>query len=105
MRQVLENLVTNAYQAMPEGGTLTIEAKTVRDDVRLSIADTGMGIAKQDMAELFEPLFSTKPRGIGLGLAVTKTLVEANEGSIEVQSQEGKGSTFTLILPVADGED
>jgi len=105
MRQVLENLVTNAYQAMPQGGTLTIEAKTERNHVRLSIVDTGMGIAKQDMGELFEPLFSTKPRGIGLGLSVTKTLVEANGGRIEVESEEGKGSTFTLILPIANEED
>jgi PAS domain S-box-containing protein len=104
MRQVLENLVINAYQAMPDGGTLTIEAKASRDEVRLSIADTGVGIAKQAMGKLFEPLFSTKPRGIGLGLAVSKTLVEANGGSIEVESEEGKGSTFTLILPVAEDE-
>jgi PAS domain S-box-containing protein len=105
LRQILENLITNSYQAMPEGGTLTIEAKASRDKVQLSIADTGVGITKQDMGKLFEPLFSTKPRGIGLGLAVTKKLVEANGGSIQVESEEGKGSTFTLILPIADDED
>lgn len=100
--QVLENLVTNAYQAMPQGGTLTIEARDSNDEVCLSVADTGLGITEENMAKLFEPLFSTKSRGVGLGLAVSKMLVEANGGSIEVESEEGRGSTFTLILPVAE---
>ncbi|HUW96809.1 MAG TPA: ATP-binding protein, partial [Anaerolineae bacterium] len=100
--QVLENLVTNAYQAMPQGGNLTIEARASNDEVCLSVTDTGVGIAEENMAKLFEPLFSTKSRGVGLGLAVSKMLVEANGGSIEVESEEGRGSTFTLILPVAE---
>jgi len=103
--QVLENLVTNAYQAMPKGGDLTIEATAGDDEVYLSIADTGVGIATENMDRLFEPLFSTKPRGIGLGLAVSRRLVEANGGSIKVESEEGKGSTFTLVLPAAHGQD
>ena len=102
--QVLENLVTNAYQAMPKGGDLIIEATAGDDEVYLSITDTGVGIATENMDRLFEPLFSTKPRGIGLGLAVSRTLVEANGGSIKVESKEGKGSTFTLTLPAARGQ-
>jgi len=96
---VFDNLITNAYQAMTEGGKLTIQAKTEEDRVHVSITDTGCGIPKENMKKLFEPLFTTKARGIGLGLAVSKNLVEANTGSIEVVSEEDKGSTFTIILP------
>jgi PAS domain S-box-containing protein len=103
--QVLENLVTNAYQAMPDGGTLTVKAKAHNGEVHLAVIDTGVGIASEHMPKLFEPLFSTKPRGIGLGLSVSRTLTEANGASIEVQSEEGKGSTFTLILPTTAAED
>ena len=96
---VFDNLITNAYQAMTEGGKLTIQAKTEEDRVHVSITDTGCGIPKENMEKLFEPLFTTKAKGIGLGLAVSKNLVEANRGSIEVVSEEDKGSTFTIILP------
>jgi two-component system NtrC family sensor kinase len=70
--------------------------------VALSVSDTGCGIPSENMARLFEPLFTTKSRGIGLGLAVSKNLVEANEGSIEVESEVGEGSTFTVRLPVTN---
>jgi PAS domain S-box-containing protein len=99
--QVLENLLTNAYQAMPEGGTLTISAEGGRDHVLLSVTDTGTGISEENMKRLFEPLFTTKARGIGLGLAVSKGLVEANGGSITVESTEGQGTVFTVSLPRA----
>ncbi len=112
LEQVLNNLVINAYQAMPEGGNLTISAQVEEGLVAISVADTGMGIRQENMSKLFEPLFTTKARGLGLGLAVVKTLLEANEGSVEVESEEGKGSTFTLKLPSVgiaiypdDGED
>ncbi|KKL91342.1 hypothetical protein LCGC14_1895670, partial [marine sediment metagenome] len=98
--QVLHNLVTNAYQAMPEGGKLTISARAEKERVILSIIDTGCGISRENIKKLFEPLFTTKARGIGLGLTVCKNLVETNGGSIEVESKEGKGSTFTLFLPI-----
>lgn len=97
--QVLGNLVVNAYQAMPEGGNLTIGAQVRGDMVALAVTDTGCGIPPENMSRLFEPLFTTRARGIGLGLVTSKNLVEANGGSIEVQSEVGKGSTFTLILP------
>jgi PAS domain S-box-containing protein len=100
MEQVLTNLVTNAYQAMPEGGKLTIRVKEEKNHVRLSVADTGCGISEEHMAKLFEPLFTTKPKGIGLGLAVCKNLVEANKGRIEVESMVGEGSTFKVYLPL-----
>jgi len=102
--QVLGNLVTNAYQAMKEGGNLTISAQAEGGQVSLSVADTGCGIPPENMAKLFEPLFTTRTRGIGLGLAVSKSLVEANGGSIEVISKVGKGSTFTVRLPQVASE-
>lgn len=102
IEHVLINLVTNAYQAMHKGGKLTMNAWTEKGQVHLSIIDTGCGITKENMEKLFEPLFTTKARGIGLGLVVSKGLVEANGGSIEVESEEGKGSTFTVILPTKE---
>ena len=107
----MANLVVNAYQAMKEGGALTIKTSEVSEKlpkskwVALSVTDTGCGISKENMAKLFEPLFTTKARGIGLGLAVSRILVEANGGSMEVESEKGKGSTFTVRLPVAEGRD
>ena len=103
--QVLDNLVTNAYQAMPEGGKLPIKAKAEEDKVLVSFMDTGCGISQENMKKLFEPLFTTKARGMGLGLAVCKNLVEASGGSIEVESEEGKGSTFTVILPTKEVQE
>ncbi len=106
---LLVNLVTNAYQAMTEGGELTISAESRGDPgdrpegVAISIADTGVGISPEHLDKLFEPLFTTKARGIGLGLAVSRNLAEANGGNIEVKSKEGVGSTFTVILSV--GQD
>ncbi|MBL7177824.1 MAG: PAS domain S-box protein [Desulfobacteraceae bacterium] len=102
INQVLLNLVTNACQAMPEGGKLSISAIAKQDKVHVSVTDTGSGISKENMEKLFEPLFTTKARGIGLGLAVSKNLVEANGGSIKVESEKGKGSTFTVILPTKE---
>jgi len=120
IEQVLTNLVINAYQAMPEGGRLTIEARAEKGQVYLSITDAGCGISQENMERLFEPLFTTKAKGIGLGLAVSKNLVEANGGSIEVESpsteyipseaeglrigEEGQGSTFTVILPTKEAQ-
>jgi signal transduction histidine kinase len=101
---VLGNLVINAYQAMPEGGSLIISARAEEDEVALSVADIGCGISQEYMAKLFEPLFTTKARGIGLGLAISKNLVEVNGGSIEVESEVGRGSIFTIRLPLARPE-
>ncbi len=98
--RVLRNLVTNSYDAMPQTGTLTISATSEPESVAISVADTGCGIPKSQRDHLFEPLFTTKPRGIGLGLVVCQTLVEANGGDIGVESIEGEGTTFTIHLPI-----
>ena len=102
--QVLTNLISNACHAMPEGGTLTIQAKDHQNNIRLSVADTGSGISEENMEKIFDPLFTTRARGIGLGLAVSRNLVEANGGRLEVKSKEGKGATFTITLPVKEEE-
>jgi signal transduction histidine kinase len=99
MVQVTGNLILNACQAMPEGGTLTISARAQDSMICVSFQDSGSGITPENMKKLFEPLFTTKAKGIGLGLAVSKKLVEANDGRIEVESEPGKGTTFTVFLP------
>jgi signal transduction histidine kinase len=97
---VLHNLISNAYQAMPEGGRLDISSRLEAGQVALSVTDSGCGISPGDRERIFEPLFTTKERGIGLGLAISRGLVEANGGSIEVESASGDGSIFTITLPV-----
>jgi PAS domain S-box-containing protein len=117
MTQVLQNLITNAVQAMPEGGRLEIAAGLdVQEEVpaeatenhawkivKIHVKDTGTGISPEHMAHLFQPLFTTKAKGIGLGLVVCKNLVEANGGEISVESLVGKGTTFTIVIPTAGG--
>jgi PAS domain S-box-containing protein len=99
--QILGNLMLNAIQAMPGGGQLTLRTYLSQPDrVAIAIADTGVGIPPENRGRLFEPLFTTKPKGIGLGLALVKMLVEAHDGDIHVESTIGQGSTFTVELPI-----
>jgi signal transduction histidine kinase len=104
VEQILGNLVVNACQAMGAGGKLTISAKEKMEIVAIAVKDTGTGITREDLNKIFEPLFSTKAKGIGLGLAVSRKLAGANSGRIEVESELGKGSTFTLYVPVSSQE-
>ncbi len=99
MRQALQNFISNAIQAMPEGGKLSIRTYLERECVNVATSDTGEGISKENLDKIFQPLFTTKQKGIGLGLTVTKRLVEANGGRIEVNSRKGEGSTFYLRFP------
>lgn len=103
MAQVFRNLITNGIQAMPHGGDLELKAQEDKASgtLRISVIDSGEGISQENLKKLFQPLFTTKPRGIGLGLTVVKNLTETNGGTIEVKSEPGKGSIFTVILPVA----
>jgi signal transduction histidine kinase len=98
--RVLANIISNAIQAMNTGGgELTIETGEEEGLVWISIRDTGCGIPAANLEKIFEPLFTTKHKGIGLGLAISKRLVEENGGKIEVYSREGEGATFTVKLP------
>ena len=94
--QVLANLVTNAAQAMPEGGTLTIEIAASGGGARVAVADTGVGIPPENLERIFQPLFTTRAKGIGLGLAVARSLAEANGGALTAESAPGRGSRFVL---------
>jgi len=98
--RVITNLLTNAYQCMPDGGNVTVRVRSGGDAVLLEIRDEGPGIPAADIERIFEPLFTTKARGIGLGLALGRNLSELNGGSLTVASEEDHGSTFTLTLPV-----
>ena len=100
LRQVLLNIIGNGYQAMPDGGRLTVDVAAPDGAVRIDVADSGVGMSAEARERLFEPFFTTKPRGVGLGLAVTKRLVEAHNGSIDVVTEEGQGTRFTVVLPV-----
>jgi len=100
--QILMNLVSNAYQAMPKEGELYITAGVNNEGLYISIKDTGCGISEENMEKIFEPLFTTRARGIGLGLAVAKNLAEVNGGYICAESIEGIGSTFTVTFPVVE---
>jgi len=102
LSQVIGNLIRNGIQAMPEGGRLVVRTAMESPEwVTVSVADSGIGIAPDNLTKIFEPLFTTKAKGIGLGLAVVKTLVEGHGGAIEVESRAGEGSTFTVRLPLA----
>jgi PAS domain S-box-containing protein len=100
MRRVLDNLITNAFQAMPDGGRLTIRASKKDDAAFISVEDTGVGIPKENLTKIFHPLVTTKAKGQGLGLPVCKRMVEAHGGGITVKSEVGRGTTFTIEIPL-----
>lgn len=115
IQQVLLNLVTNAVQAMPGGGTVTIRSRREEgsadsqgigcgEGVWISVEDTGPGIAQEDMGRIFEAFYTTKAEGTGLGLAIAKRILKAHGGFIRVESVLGRGSTFSIWLPAAPGE-
>jgi signal transduction histidine kinase len=102
---VFGNLIRNAIEAMPEGGVLTIDSQTASGDVSVTVRDTGGGIKKEDLSRVTEPLFSTKVRGIGLGLAITRAILEKHGARLSVQSEEGNGAAFTVRLPAPRRSD
>lgn len=98
--RVLNNIIANAVQAMPKGGKLTIKTQKNKDEVSISVSDTGVGIPIEVKPRMFTPLFTTKSRGQGFGLAVCKRIIEAHGGEITFESKEGKGTTFTVKIPL-----
>ena len=103
--QVLVNIVVNAFYAMPDGGLCRIVASERKTDtqhwVEIAVTDTGVGIRKEDLSRLFEPFYTTKSSGTGLGLAVSYGIVQEHSGHISVESNPGRGTAFRITLPTA----
>lgn len=106
VERVFSNLATNAIQAMSKGGTLTIGCRRQKDYAVIEFRDTGRGIPPENLKRIFESMFTTKSDmgNIGIGLAISKTIIEAHKGTIDVQSEVGKGTTFTVSLPIIDSD-
>ena len=100
--QVLINLIENACQVMTDGGELQISSRKSEVFVEIEIADTGCGIPEKDVKKIFDPLFTTKPKGTGMGLAICHGIIDKHKGIIEVKSQEGKGTNMIIKLPLED---
>lgn len=100
IQQVLVNLIKNAMQAMTKGGTLTIQTGESSDGVWVSVSDTGGGIAQEQINRIFEPFYTTKKKGTGLGLMIVQRIVRAHDGRIELESHVGRGTTFRIWLPL-----
>ncbi len=102
LQQVFINLFLNAIQAMPDGGTLTVSMDQAKQDLLIRIADTGQGISKENINKIFDPFYTTAPvgKGTGLGLSICYSIVKQHSGIIEVDSVVGRGSTFTVRLPL-----
>lgn len=100
LKQALLNLVLNAIQAMTPGGALTVRSRLADGAMELAVSDTGSGVPEENRKKLFTPFFTTKRNGTGLGLAITYRIVENHHGTIDVESEPGKGTTFTVKIPL-----
>jgi len=100
LKSALLNLIFNAFQAMPQGGVLTLSLLKNENCCQIAISDTGIGMEEEQMQNLFSPYFTTKQKGNGLGLVETQKIIQAHFGTIDVRSQPGKGTTFTMTLPL-----
>ncbi len=100
IRRVFTNLINNAFHAMPKGGSLEISISKEGGCAKVTFVDTGVGISPENLKKLFNPFFTTKAKGMGLGLAICKKIIDAHHGSIEVESELGKGTRFTIRLPI-----
>jgi len=99
IKRAFVNIIKNAIEAMPRGGTLSIKSRKLNGCLEISFSDTGVGMSRQTMEKLWTPLFTTKAKGMGFGLSICKRFIEAHGGSISVKSTRGKGTTFTVTLP------
>src|SRR6202030_4257815 len=100
LRRAIENLILNALDAMPAGGTLTVRTSQHNGSVRLEVTDTGAGLTPEECARLFMPYYTSKQHGTGLGLAIVQSVVSDHRGKIVVESAPGAGSTFRIDLPI-----
>ncbi len=102
--QILTNLITNAFDAMEDGGILTIETSQQNSKINIQIKDTGIGIEPNNLEKMYHPLFTTKAKGFGLGLAIVKRYVETHNGILSVKSKLGEGTNFQLKFPIIKDE-
>jgi signal transduction histidine kinase len=100
IKQALLNLILNAYQSMSSGGELAVKVYKIDSHVSIDVTDTGDGIPTDRIGKLFNLFYSTKENGTGLGLSITKRIMDMHNGEIQIKSEEGKGSTFSMILPI-----
>lgn len=105
LSQVFVNLILNAIDAMPDGGTLTIRSMMKEKDIVIQFEDTGIGIPREELSKIFDPFFTTKERGTGLGLAVSYNIIKKMNGTLSVESELGKGTIFTITIPVNNKGD
>jgi two-component system phosphate regulon sensor histidine kinase PhoR len=109
MEEAFSNLITNGIKYSPAGGTITISVTTENKYLKLQVADTGFGISDEDLEKIFTRFYRVKDsntrqiHGTGLGLAIVKSIIESHHGKISVVSEVGKGTTFTVFLPLTDG--
>ena len=104
LHRALSNLVLNAIDAMPNGGTVTLAAHPKGDSVELCVTDTGEGLTPEECERLFTPYYTTKQHGTGLGLAIVQSVVSDHRGTISVSSATGRGTTFTIDLPLTQAD-
>ncbi len=100
IKTCLYNIILNSFQSMPDGGKVTIRTGWTDENLSITVEDTGMGISAEKISKIFDPFYTTKNGGLGLGLALTKRIVEEHKGRIEIKSTEGKGSSVTIFLPL-----
>ena len=99
LHKAFQNLVLNALDAMPAGGTLTFRTMETQSGIRMEVSDTGKGLTPEECSRLFTPYYTTKQQGTGLGLAIVQSVVSDHRGTISVASEEGHGTTFRIELP------
>jgi two-component system, sporulation sensor kinase E len=104
MKQAILNLIKNAISAMPSGGSLSLSTRSAQDELRIEVADSGEGISEDRIQKIFEPYYTTRENGSGLGLTLVFKIVKEHRGEIQVQSEPGRGSAFTIVLPIPQGE-
>jgi signal transduction histidine kinase len=102
LQQVYINIILNALDAMPQGGKLRIELSQAGREAAVRITDTGMGIKAEHLSHIFDPFFTTKGigKGTGLGLSISYAIIKEHEGRIQVESEPGKGTSFTIVIPM-----
>jgi two-component system, sporulation sensor kinase E len=104
IKQAFLNIIKNAVQAMPDGGLLTVTTKLAGDQIAVTFADTGVGIARERLGNIFDPFYTTKDRGSGLGLMIVYKIVKDHNGRIDVESEPGRGTQVTITLPVVESQ-